>query len=165
MVLKLKKTPEKLIKYWLIFAVICGAAIYPCYLLMPFNKRLYTITFLFTNICSCSLFLSLFMYLVDILPKKYPQIKSKVITAITPLNWLGLNPLAIFIILSILYGDIMKGGWIKWGDDTTPYIAIYDAVFSWMGPYIGTLIYTICYGVVLTLIGGLLFKYKIFIRL
>jgi predicted acyltransferase len=164
MVMKMKKTPEKLIKNWLIVAGICGACIYPCSLLMPFNKRLYTITFLFTNLCSCSLVLSFFMYVVDMLPKKYPQMKSKVLKAIQPMNWLGLNPLAIFILLQILYGDIMDG-WIRWGDDNTPYTALYDAVFSWMGPYIGTLIYTLFYGIVLTLVGGLLYRYKIFIRL
>ena len=73
MVLKWKKEPEKLIKFWLAFAVICGIFIYPCSLFMPFNKRLYTITFVFTNLCSCSIVLSLFMLVVDILPKKYPQ--------------------------------------------------------------------------------------------
>lgn len=132
---------------------------------MPFNKRLYTITFLLTNICSCSIVLSLFMYVVDIMPKKRPEMRSKVQTAIQPLNWLGLNPLAIFIVLQILYGDIMGGSWISWGDDQTPYTALYDAVFSWMGPYIGTLVYSVFYGVVLVLVGGLLYRYKIFIRL
>jgi predicted acyltransferase len=165
MVLKFKKTPEKLIRYWLIIAVICGICIYPCSLLMPFNKRLYTITFLFTNLCSCSIVLSLFMYFVDILPRKYPQIKRKVLRVFQPMNWLGLNPLAIFILLQILYSDLMKGYWIRWGDNNTLYTAFYDAAFSWMGPYIGTLAYTLLYAVFLTLIGGILYHYKIFLRL
>ena len=99
MVVKMKDTPLRLIKYWVIIAVVFGAAIYPSYLLMPFNKRLYTITFLFTNLYSCSLALSLFLYLVDVLPKKYPSTRAKILTVIQPLTWLGLNPLAIFILL------------------------------------------------------------------
>jgi hypothetical protein len=93
---------------------------------MPFNKRLYTLPFLFTNLASCSIVLSLFMYVVDILPRSYPQIKAKIQTAIMPLNWLGLNPLAIFIILQVIYGDVMMDGWITWGeDDSTMFTAIY----------------------------------------
>lgn len=117
MVMKYKTQPQTLIKYWLIFALICGILIYPCSFLMPFNKRLYTITFLFTNLAQCSVMVSLFMYVVDIMPKTYPQMKNKIGTAIQPLNWLGLNPLAIFIILQIVYGDIMMDGWITWGDN------------------------------------------------
>ena len=163
MVMKWKKEPEKLIKFWLVFAVICGICIYPCSLFMPFNKRLYTITFVFTNLCSCSIVLSLFMLIVDILPKKYPQARGKIMKAVQPMNWLGLNPLAVFILLQLV-GDVMDG-WISWGDDRTPMIALYEAVFAWMGNYVGTLVYTVFYGVVLTLAGGLLFRYKIFIRL
>ena len=163
MVLKLKTRPLNLVKIWLINAAIFGLLIYPCSLFMPFNKRLYTTTFLFTNLCSCSLVLSLFMFVLDILPKKYPQVKSKVVKIVQPLNWLGLNPLAVFILLQLV-GDIMDG-WISWNGDRTPFKALYDACFSWMGAYIGTLVYTVFYGVVLTLAGGLLFRYKIFIRL
>ena len=164
MVLKWKKEPMKLIKTWLIVAFGCGIAIYPCSLFMPFNKRLYTITFVFTNICQCSLALSLFMYVVDVLPKIYNHMRTKIQAAIQPLNWLGLNPLAVFIALQVM--DDIINGWISWNDgESTPYTALYDAVFSWMGPFIGTLIYTIFYGVVLTLFGGLLFKKKIFVRL
>ena len=103
------------------------------------------------------------MIAVDILPKMYPEMKGKVQTIIQPFNWLGLNPLAVFILLQ-LTGDIMDG-WISWGNGCTPFAALYDACFSWMGAYMGTLIYTFFYGVVLTLAGGLLFRFKIFIRL
>lgn len=80
-----------------------------------------------------------------------------------PLNWLGLNPLAVFILLQ-LTGDVMDN-WIKLDEGRTPFTAFYDVGFSWMGAYLGTLVYTCFYGVVLTLAGGVLFKLKIFIRL
>lgn len=79
------------------------------------------------------------------------------------MNWLGLNPLSVFILLQLV-GDIMNG-WITFDGDRSPFTALYDNVFSWMGAYIGTLVYTCFYGLVLTLAGGLLFKYNIFIRL
>jgi predicted acyltransferase len=110
MVLKLRKEPDRIVKYWLIFALICLAFVYPCSLIMPSNKRLYTITFVFITLCTCATVLSLFIVLVDILPKKYPETKSKVQKLIQPMNWLGLNPLAVFILLQLV-GDIM-GGWI-----------------------------------------------------
>ncbi len=130
---------------------------------MPFNKRLYTITFLFVVLSSCATVLSFFMVVVDILPKKFPQFKSKIMKMIQPMNWLGLNPLSVFILLQ-LTGDIMDN-WIEFDGGRTPFTAFYDVAFSWMGAYVGTLVYTVFYGVVLTLAGGLLFKYKIFIRL
>jgi heparan-alpha-glucosaminide N-acetyltransferase len=164
MVLRLKKTPERLIKYWLAFAVVCAALIYPCHLFMPFNKRLYTIPFVLVNLSSCATVLSLFVLLADLVPKYYPQAKSKIVTVIQPLNWLGLNPLAVFILLTLSRDTVDQ--WIVWGnDDTTPYVAFYNAAFSWMGAYIGTLVYTVFYGVVLTLAAGVLYHYKLFLRL
>ena len=164
MVMKMKKEPVKLIQCWFVIAFMAAIFIYPFSQIMPFNKRLYTITFLLTTFCTSAAVLSVFMVVIDILPKKYPQMKGKVVTIVQPLNWLGLNPLAVFILLQLV-GDIMDG-WISWGDDgTTPMIALYEAVFEWMGPYVGTLVYTVFYGVILTLAGGLLFRYKLFLRL
>lgn len=45
------------------------------------------------------------------------------------------------------------------------FTAIYDGVFSWMGPYMGTLLYAVFYGILSMLICWLLYRYKIFIRL
>ena len=80
------------------------------------------------------------------------------------MKWCGLNPLGIFIVLQMLQN--IFGGWIAFGDDeTTPYEAIYDACFSWMGPYAGTFIYSAVWTIILVLIAGLLFKYKLILRL
>lgn len=79
------------------------------------------------------------------------------------MNWLGLNPLAVFVIMQIMSNVV--NGWIVWGDYTTPYTAFYDSYFSWMSPYWGTALYSLFYCICYTLIGGLLFKFKIFVRL
>lgn len=103
------------------------------------------------------------MVIVDILPKKYPSLKPTILTIVQPLNWLGLNPLAVFILLQLTM-DVING-WIRFDGDRTPYTAFYDVAFAWMGAYIGTLVYTVFYGIVLTIAGGVLFRYKLFLRL
>lgn len=163
MVLKMRKEPERIVRYWLTLAFICLLFVYPCSLIMSSNKRLYTITFVFITLSTCATVLSLFIVLVDILPKRYPNAKATVQKIVQPFNWLGLNPLAVFILLQ-LTGDVLDN-WIEFDGGRTPFTAFYDVAFSWMGAYMGTLVYTCFYGVILTLAGGLLFKYKIFLRL
>lgn len=70
MILANKGKQEKLIKNWLIFGLFCLIPIYPCSLLMPFNKRLYTITFLFGVLATSTTVLTLFLLIIDYLPKK-----------------------------------------------------------------------------------------------
>jgi len=158
MLLKHKKNLDTLIKYWLLVAFLCLLAIYPCSLMMPFNKRLYTLTFLFAVLSTSITVLTLFLILIDYVPKAGGRMPIWV----RPLTWLGMNPLAIFIVLQLLF-DIMKN-WIT-VNYSTPYQIFYDACFSWMSPGIGTAIYALFYGLVYTIIAGILFKFKIFIRL
>jgi len=76
---------------------------------------------------------------------------------------MGVNPLAIFIIREIV-SDILDG-WISYTDDQTPYEAFYYLIFAGLGPYIGTLVYSLFWGVVYILIAGVLFRYKLFLKL
>lgn len=55
--------------------------------------------------------------------------------------------------------------WIVYDDGTTPYEVFYDAVFSWMTPSIGTVVYAAFYAICYSLIAGVLFRYKLFLRL
>ena len=160
---QLKQTPVRLVRYWAAIALLFALPIYPCSLLMPWNKRLYTITFLTTVVATSAATLSLFMVLVDILPTHYPHWGEVVERVTAPLTWLGLNPLAIFVIMSVV-SDIMQN-WISWGEDDNPYQAFYRTCFSWMGPGVGTGAYTLLYGIFYTLVAGLLFRLNIFVRL
>jgi predicted acyltransferase len=99
-----------MLQYWLLFSLILIAMIYPASRLLPFNKRLFTLPYLFTTLSVSILTLSFFVIIIDLLPKKFPNC-SKGISKITmPLMWMGLNPLAMFIVLQLLQ-DITLG-WI-----------------------------------------------------
>ena len=73
---KLKDNPVRLVRYWFGIALLFAIPIYPCSLLMPWNKRLYTITFLTTVVSTSAATLSFFMVIVDILPKTLPNYSS-----------------------------------------------------------------------------------------
>lgn len=118
MILAFKGKQEKLIKYWLIFGLFCLIPIYPCSLLMPFNKRLYTITFLFGVLATSTTVLSLFLLLIDYLPKLNQNSSKVILKVVQPLTWLGMNPLAIFITLQLVF--LILTSWISVGDQT-PY--------------------------------------------
>ncbi len=129
---------------------------------MPLNKRLYTITFLLTVLSTSITILTLFLLVIDYLPKvggKGPKIINVIIQ---PLTWLGMNPLAIFIVLQLL-ADIMLN-WIE-VDGKSPYQIAYEALFSWASPGIGTLLYSCIYVIFYIVVAGVLFKFKLFLRL
>ena len=60
-----KDNQKKMIKTWLALALLCILPIYPSSLLFPFNKRLYTTTFLFAVLASSMAILTLFFVLID----------------------------------------------------------------------------------------------------
>lgn len=122
MILKYKNQQEKLIKNWLLFAIICLIPIYPCSLFMPFNKRLYTITFLFGVLSTSATSLTLFLLLIDYLPKLNEKSANIIKKITTPLKWAGMNPLAIFIVLQFVFQIFW--GWVKI-DNKSLYIVFY----------------------------------------
>ena len=68
-----KETPKRLVISWLSIAVILGALTYPMYLLTPFNKKLFTPSFILVVGAVTGAVLTFFYFIVDILPEKYPQ--------------------------------------------------------------------------------------------
>lgn len=77
MIQRMKSEPHRLVKYWLIFAFISLLMAYPLSLVMYFNKHLYSISYLFLTLSVCATALSFFMVVADIVPKKYPEMRSK----------------------------------------------------------------------------------------
>ncbi len=129
---------------------------------MPLNKRLYTITFLFTVLSTSITVLTLFLLVIDYLPKVGGKGTKIINVIIQPLTWLGMNPLAIFIVLQLL-ADVMLN-WIE-VDGKSPYQIAYEALFSWASPGIGTLLYSCIYIIFYIVVAGVLFKFKLFLRL
>lgn len=157
-----KNDIKTLIKSWLGIAFLCFLPIYPSSLLFPFNKKLYTTTFLFTVLTTSMTVLTLFMVLIDFAAAQKLSFAPKLRKAVSPLIWMGMNPLAIFIVLQLLF-DIMKI-WIKI-DGNTPYQLFYDAYFSWMAPEIGTAVYGLFYAIFYFLVSWILYRRKLFLRL
>ena len=68
-----KETPKRLVISWLSIAVILGALTYPMYLLTPFNKKLFTPSFILVVGAVTGAVLTFFYFIVDLLPAKYPK--------------------------------------------------------------------------------------------
>ena len=109
--MKFKKEEEKLIKIWTVVGAICLVLVYPSKLLMPLNKRLYTLSFLFVTLAASISILTLFLIVIDYIPKYSSKAKTVVGKIIRPLQWLGMNPLAIFILLQLTFA--LMDGWFE----------------------------------------------------
>ncbi len=129
---------------------------------MPLNKKIYSITFLFAALSTTSVTLSMFLLLIDYLPKISSKSSTILNTIVSPLKWLGLNPLAIYIILQLVFNVMFN--WFKI-DDKIPYYYVYDNYYGWMGDKLGTILYGLSYALIYTIIAGLMFKCKLFLRL
>lgn len=97
-----KQFPRKLIVNWISIACLLGVVVYPMTLLMPLNKKLYSSSFTLIVIAISGASLTFFYLLVDILPKSVPSSKRGVQVVTAPLKWLGLNPLAIFVLMTLV---------------------------------------------------------------
>ncbi len=121
-----KQNVNKTLFIWGIFSLILGSVVYPLTFLMPFNKKIWSISFVFLTSAASGVALIVITYLCDILPNKkagYSRI-CKVITQ--PMIWLGRNPLAIFVMMMV-YSIILSDYIII--DDKSAYYWIYYYLF------------------------------------
>ena len=97
---------------------------------MPLNKKIWSISFVFTTVGISGLTLTFFAIIVDILGAK-GKIYSKIINfLIRPLLWLGRNPLIIFVLMDALCIILLKYIII---DDKSGWGEFYHYVFaSWI---------------------------------
>jgi heparan-alpha-glucosaminide N-acetyltransferase len=94
-----KANRNKILFLWAIFAAILAAMVYPLTILMPLNKKIWSISFVFLTAAASGIFLVLITYLFDILGKKHEGY-GKIVNIITmPSIWLGRNPLAVFVMM------------------------------------------------------------------
>lgn len=95
---KLKKT----LILWAMLSLLIGSLVYPLTLMMPINKRLWSISFVFITSAITGLSLVLITIIFDVLGTKYERY-GKIASKVTkPLLWLGLNPLAIYILMQLV---------------------------------------------------------------
>jgi predicted acyltransferase len=161
---KYKSNPKLLSAYWLIIAGALGVLIYPVHCFTPFNKKIYTPSFILVVGAVSGASLTFFYYIIDVLPNTRPKL-ARVIEIITkPLLWLGLNPLAIFVLMDLL--AIFMILYIK-VDEKSLWTQFYNHVFgSWITDQsIGALTFSFFFVVLWTIVAGIMHRFKLYIRL
>jgi hypothetical protein len=73
-----KENPKKLVFAWLSIAAVMGVLTYPLYLVTPFNKKIYTPSFILVVGAVTGAALTLFYLIVDILPAAKPKAKKAI---------------------------------------------------------------------------------------
>ena len=91
---------RKMLLIWFMISIVCGIISIPlAFLVMPLNKKIWSISFTFLTISISGVSLILSTLFVDILGSK-ANILGKIITVITqPFIWLGRNPLSVFVLM------------------------------------------------------------------
>ena len=99
---KYKSQPKILASYWLIIAGVLGVLIYPVHSFVPFNKKIYTPSFILVVGAVSGASLTFFYFIIDVLPTTRPKLARFFEIITKPLLWLGLNPLAIFVLMDLV---------------------------------------------------------------
>lgn len=159
-----KPQTNKIMGFWVIASLLMGAVVYPLTFLMPLNKKIWSISFVFLTSAVTGLSLTFITIFVDILGNKHPRY-GKIINTITqPFVWLGRNPLAVFVLMDALAIIMIK--YIIYNEKSA-WADFYHYVFaSWIkNDQIASTIFGLFFVILWTLVAGLLYKFKIFIRL
>jgi predicted acyltransferase len=159
-----KHEPQKMLTIWITISVIAGALVYPMTLLMPLNKKLYSASFTLIVVAISGAVLSFFYVLVDLWPVNRPRVKRVVGIVTAPLLWLGLNPLAIFVLMDLL--AIFMIIYIKI-DDVSIWTQFYRHVFaSWINDHqVGAIVFACFFLLLWTAVAGLMHRFKFYVRL
>lgn len=151
-------------KLWIITSLLLGAMVYPLTLMMPLNKKIWSISFVFLTSAVSGLSLTFITYFVDVLGNKHPRYGNVINKITSPFVWLGRNPLAIFVLMDALAIILIKYIIIN---DKSAWAHFYHYVFaSWISnPQVASTIFSIFFVLLWTAVAGLLYRFKIFVRL
>ncbi|MGN6355078.1 MAG: acyltransferase family protein [Parafilimonas sp.] len=117
----------------------------------PINKKIWTSSFVLHTVGLDCMLLACIMYYVDFLNKR---------TSVYFFEVFGKNPLFIYMLseLSVIILYMIPAG------DTNLFRWIYHNIFAYSGAYIGSLLFAICFMLYCWLIGYVLDKKKIYVR-
>ena len=137
---------------------------YPMTLLMPLNKKIYSASFTLIVVAISGASLTFFYCVVDLLPAMIPKTKRVVEIVSAPLKWLGLNPLAIFVLMDVI--AIILIIYIKI-DDRSVWSRFFNACFSsWISDETVAAAVFACFFVILwTIVAGIMHRFKLYVRL
>ena len=71
-----KTNTKKTLYLWTVFSVLLGAISYPLTFLMPYNKRMWTVSYVFLTSAATGILLVLITYLFDVLSPVKPRLKQ-----------------------------------------------------------------------------------------
>ncbi|MFT4156222.1 acyltransferase family protein [Parafilimonas sp.] len=117
----------------------------------PINKKIWTSSFVLHTVGLDCMLLACIMYYVDFLNKR---------TGVYFFEVFGRNPLFIYMLseLSVTVFSMIPVG------NTNLFEWIYDNIFAYIGAYTGSLLFAVCYMLYCWLIGYVLDKKKIYVR-
>lgn len=102
MMMDFKGNTKKIFFLWVATSLILGVIAYPLTFLMPLNKRLWSISFVFLTSGITGLSLAFVTFFIDVLGKRYAKYGKIINKITTPFLWLGMNPLAIYVLMQLV---------------------------------------------------------------
>lgn len=96
-----KTNTKKTLYLWTVFSIMLGVISYPLTFLMPYHKRMWTVSYVFLTSAATGISLVLITYLFDVLSPIKPRLKQVTDKLMIPFIWLGRNPLAIYILMEV----------------------------------------------------------------
>lgn len=159
-----KNQIKKILSLWTVASLLLGAVVYPLTLMMPLNKKIWSISFVFITSAVSGLSLTFITLFVDVLGAKYQKYGKVINIIVKPFIWLGRNPLAIFILMDVVAIVLIKYIII---DEKSAWSHFYHYVFaSWISNhYVASSIFALFFVLIWTAVAGVLYRFKIFIRL
>ena len=108
--------------------------------------------------------LTFFYVFVDIIPSIYPSVKAAVTIVTNPLKWLGLNPLAVFVLMYLL--PIFLIGYIKVdGKGVWNYFYKYGFALWISDDQVAACVFAVFFVILWTSVAGIMHHFKLYIRL
>lgn len=138
---------ERMIRIFVSGAIMLAAGFllsYAC----PFNKRLWSPSFVLLTCGLSSMLLALLIYFID---EKSCRSWSN------PFKMVGVNPLALYVLSEVL-GDAFR----KWDVTTWSFSTFLQPLF---GDYMGSLLYAVLFSALIWGVGYILYRKQIFIKL
>ncbi|KAN0008692.1 hypothetical protein ACTFIU_009419 [Dictyostelium citrinum] len=150
-----------LVVLFMVPAISLGATV------MPFNKKIWSFSFaLFTVGANGSLILIAFI-LIDVIDwesLQLPKVRKAIDTIITPMKWIGQNPITIYSLMVFI--EIILMYYINVGSNSL-WIQIYEKMYlSWLkNGYLASTVFSIGWLIFFILIAYIMQRNKIFIKL
>jgi len=159
-----KNTPSFIVTRWIVISIVLVVASTLLSIAIPFNKKLYSLSFLLVTSGVGGMFLAGCYLVVDIAEWKDRPFFQKIIN---PFMWLGMNSIAIFVLMVALEIVLMDNIHVhRHGDRTSLWLWIYWEVFaSWMPKDLASFAVSLCHlGLWIGVAYGM-FKKKIFVKI